>query len=312
VTAVASIAATAAAEDVVPRVAAAAALLACSDSDHQRLAAGEIVTVRSSAGPRSRDALAVVVAATPAAVMRAMDRADLGHAGRRVYASVEIPAGEPTPSVFASLPLDAVAAADEWNLAVTEQALLRDVSREEEGERELAAIVRHVLAERSAAYRSGGTRAIAPYARPGTGAFSAGSEADAMWASLARIDALAPGIHAAFAAYPRPAPLDLRHSYSASVVAHGGRPVLVLSHRARSSSDAYEIVIEREFFVSRGYLARQTVFGAASASDGRAIAFYLTSMTGAAPLNATAVSADEPSEVDAFFAQLRGRGARAN
>jgi hypothetical protein len=270
------------------------------------------VTVRSSAGPRSRDALAVVTAATPAAVIRAMDRADLGHAGRRVYASVEIPAAEPTPSVFASLPIDAVDAADQWNLAVTEQALLRDVSREEAGERGLAAIVHHILAERSAAYRSGGTRAIASYVRPGTGAFSAGSEADAMWARVARIDALAPGVHAAFAAYPRPAPLDLHHSYSASVVEHGGRPVVVLAHRARSSGDDYEIVIEREFFVSRGYLARQTVFGAAGAPDGRSIAFFLTSMTGAAPVDAPREPGDEPSEVDAFFVQLRSLGARAH
>lgn len=306
----ASLAAAASPQDVGSRIAAAADLLGCSRTDRERLANGAVVACRSK-GRRSRESTAVIVLASPAATMRAMKRADLYHADRRVLASEELPSGEVDAAAFAALPIETSGVLDAWNLSVTEQALLRDVAREE-GARGLAAVVRHVMAERVLAYRSGGPRAISSYARPGSGVFAAGVEAEAMWTRFAKLEALAPGVHAAVRAYPRPSTLSLRHSFHASVIAHDGHPTVVLAHRAEFSADDYATAVEREFFVSRGYGTRQTVFGAAGIPDGRSIAYYLTVAAGDAPDGQVSHPGEDPTEVDTFFSQLRDHGAGAD
>lgn len=309
-TAFASLASAASPQDVGPRVAAVADLLGCSGADRERLVNGEVVACRSK-GRRSRESAAVIVTASPAATMRTMQRADLHHADRRVLASEELPSGEVDASVFAALPIEMSGVMDAWNLSVTEQALLRDVAREEEG-RGLGGAVRHIMAERTVAYRSGGLRAIASHARPGSGVFAAGMESEAMWARFAKLEALAPGVHAALQAYPRPSPLSPRHSFHASVIEHDGHPTVVLFHRAEFSADDYAIAVEREFFVSRGYGTRQTVFGAAAITDGRSIAYYFTVAAGYALDGQVSPPGEHPTEVDAFFTQLRDHGARAD
>lgn len=309
-TAFASLAAAASPQDVGPRIAAVADLLGCSRADRERLANGEVVACRST-GRRSRESTAVIVLASPTATMRAMERADLRHADRRVLASEELASDAVDAATFAALPIETAGVPDAWNLSVTEQALLRDVAREE-GDRGLTGAVRHVMAERVAAYRSGGPRAIASYARPGSGVFAAGAEVEAMWTRLAKLEALAPGVHAALHAYPRPSPLSLRHSFHASVIAHDGHSTLVLSHRAEFSADDYAIAVEREFFVSRGYGARQTVFGAAEIADGRSIAYYLTVTGGTGPDGQVSLPGEQATEVDVFFSRLRDHGARAD
>ena len=314
-----SVAVTAAASELEPGVAAVADLLGCSPLDRERLARGEIVSVGSVDGPWD-EAAAVIVAASPAAVSRAMHGAGVFQANRRVLAVREIPLGPTDASIFASLPIDVASLANlrggepgaEWNLSVTERALLRDVERDGEGDRGLAATIRHIWSERTAAYRSGGTRAIASFVQPGSaGVFDAGSEAAALWARCARLDVLAPGIHAAVAAYPRPASVNLEHSYSASVVQLEGRPITVLSHRMESSAQAYSVAVEREFYVSRGYGVRQTVLGAAAISDGRAIAFYITAMAGSVSPGPAAAAGGAPSAVIGVLTALRDLGARA-
>ncbi|HET9062766.1 MAG TPA: hypothetical protein VFO62_05710 [Candidatus Binatia bacterium] len=309
-TAFASLAAAASAQDVGPRVAAVADLLGCSAADRTHLVNGEVVACRSK-GRRSRESAAVIVTASPAATMRAMQRADLNHADRRVLASEELPSGEVDASAFAALPIETSGVMDAWNLSVTEQALLRDVAREEGG-RGLEEAIRHILAERTGAYRSGGPRAIASHTRPGSGVFAAGTESEAMWARFAKLEALAPGVHAALQAYPRSSPLSPRHSFHASVIEHDGHPTVVLFHRAEFSADDYAITIEREFFVSRGYGTRQTVFGATGITDGRSIAFYFTVAAGYALDGQVAPPEEHPTEVDVFFSQLRDHGARAD
>lgn len=296
-------AATATAEDAAPRVTAVANLLGGADADRARLAAGEVVVVRS-VGRRWRESAAVLVPAPPAAVLRAMERDGFHHAGRRALATVVIPQGEIDASAFAALPIDGETAADEWNLSATEQALLRDVARDQSDRRELAAVVRHLLAERTAAYRSGGPRAIASYARSGTDPFPVGAEAAAMWAQNGELNALAPGLYAAVQAYPRSTSLDLQHSFLASVTQEDDRPTIVLSHRVQSISDEYAIAVEREFYVSRGYAVRQTVFGAEGISGGRSVAFYLNVTAGAAPTVGRAVGLDS-RDLEARFAGLR-------
>lgn len=245
-----------------------------------------------------------------------MARADLFHADRRVLAVRDISRGPIDASMFASLPIDVNGLMDpangepgaDWNLSVTERALLRDVERDGEGGSGVAAAFRHILAERSAAYRSGGTRAIASYTRPGeVGVFAAGSEAAALWMSYVGLNAIAPGVHAAVAAYPRPVAPTLRHSFYASMVAFDQLPVTVLSHRAEASGSGYAIAVESEFYVSRTYGVRQTVLGAATLSGGKSVAFYLTAVAGAVPTARPLTGVVAPTGVTPLLAQLRSR-----
>jgi hypothetical protein len=168
------------------------------------------------------------------------------------------------------------------------------------------------LAERTVAYRSGGPRAIEPYARPDSGVFAAGAEAEAMWARLAKLEGLAPRVHAALHAYPRPSSLSPRHSFHASVIAHDAHPAVVLSHLAEFSADDYAIAVEREFFVSRGHGTRQTVFGAVAIPDGRSIAYYLTVVARYVGEGQVSPPGEHPTEVDVFFSHLRDHGASAD
>jgi hypothetical protein len=316
---IASLAVTAVAAEVEPAVAVVADLLGCSAADRDRLEQGEVVSVRP-ADSAWDEAAAVIVHASPSAVLEAMKRADFFHVDRRVFVIRDISRGPIDAATFAPLPIDTAALVDpavgavsaEWNLSATERALLRDVERDGEGDRGLSAAFRHILAERTAAYRSGGTRAIASYVRPGAGdVFAAGAAAAALWARYARLDALAPGFHAAVATYPRPASANLRHSFFASVVALDQRPATVLSHRVESSVADYAVAAEREFYVSRVYGVRQTIVGAAAVSGERAVAFYLTSVAGAASSGRPPTARDASTTVSALLAQLRTLGARA-
>jgi hypothetical protein len=133
-----------------------------------------------------------------------------------------------------------------------------------------------------------------------------------MWARSAKLDALAPGMHAALAAYPRTASVTPRHSFYASAIERDGRPTVVLSHRAELSADDYAIAVEREFFVSRGYGVRQTVFGAARIPDGRSIAYYLTVEAGYGADGQASPAGEHPSEAVEFFSRLRDHGALAD
>ena len=318
--AVASLAVTAAAAEGGPRVAAVADLLGFSRPDRARLANGDLVALRSSLRPLD-EAIAVIVAASPSQTMRALERADLFHADRRVLASEEIPADPVDAATFAALPVAAPAleeianadAGDDWNFSVTERALLRDTAREQ-GARGVAEAIRHILAERMAAYRSGGTRAIAAYSRPDGSVFSAGPAAADLWARLASLDAVAPGVYAAVRAYPRPASTSLRHSFYVSVVGYGAGSTTVLSHRVESAGDGYAIALDREFYVSRGYGVRQTVIGATATSDSRSIAFYVSSSAASVLARPATVagSASTPSAVAELLAALRELGARSD
>lgn len=318
--AVASLAVAAAAEEGGPRVVAVADLLGFSQPDRARLANGDLVSLRSSLRPLD-EAAAVIVAASPAETMRALERADLFHANRRVLANEEIPAEPVDAATFAAIPiatptLDEFAntdVGDDWNFSVTERALLKDTAREQ-GARGVAVAIRHILAERTAAYRSGGTRAIAAYSRLDGHVFSAGPAAAELWARFASLDAVAPGVYAAVRAYPRPASTSLRHSFYVSVVGYGLGSTTVLSHRVESAGDGYAIALDREFYVSRGYGVRQTVIGATATPDGRSIAFYVSSSAASSlPRQATvAGNAPTPSAVAELFAALRELGARSD
>jgi hypothetical protein len=317
--ALATLAASVAAAELEPPLVVVSGLLGCAPSDRDRLARGEIVSIRRADNIWD-EAAAVIVDASPEESLQAMHRADFFHADRRVAGIQDVSAEAIDASLFSSLPIDTAQIMEsttgepgaEWNFSATERALLRDLERDGGGRRGLAAALRHILAERAAAYRSGGTRAVASYVKAGgVGIFAAGSELATLWSRYAEIDPLAPGIHAAVASFPRSASFRLRHSFFASVIMHGQRPALVLSHRAESSRKDCAIAVEREFYVSRVYGVRQTILGAAELSGGRSVAFYLTSVAGAEPQPPVATAGERPSRVVPLLAQLRAMGARA-
>jgi len=309
---VAIVAASAARAEVEPTLATVSHLIGCSSSDVDRLARGEVVSVRADETGWNEGA-AVIVDGPASTVLEAMQRGDIVHANRRVVAIRDISRVQIGGPVFSSLPIDTAGLIDpatgepasEWNFSVTERALLRDIERDGGGVRGLTAGVQHILAERAASYRSGGTRAIASYMRPGgVGVFATGSEAAALWSRYAEIDAVAPGIQVALASFPRPAPIRLRHSFFASVVVQNQQSVLVLSHRAESSAQEYAIEWEREFYVSRVYGVRQVIAGAAALSGNRVVAFYMSSVAGAERLPPSSVGTN-PGHVELLLAQLR-------
>jgi hypothetical protein len=317
---VAILAATTAGAELEPALATVSHLIDCSPSDLDRLTEGEIVSVRPDETVWNEGA-AVLVSGSPTAVLEAMKRADFLHANRRVVTIWDMSRVPPGAPVLSSLPIDTVGLIDpatgepvgDWNLSATERALLSDVERDGEGGKGLAVGILHILAERAAAYRSGGTRAIASYVRPGgSGVFATGSEAAALWSRYAELDAIAPGVHAAMASFPRPASLRLQHSFFASVVVQDGQSALVLSHRAESAAESYAIEIEREFYVSRVYGVRQTIIGAAEVPGNRSVAFYLSSVAGSEAPPRTSSARVNPSQVEPLLAQLKTLGGRAH
>ena len=295
-----------------PNVEVVADLIGCSGPDRARLLAGELVYLRAPTPPLL-EAAATIVEASPETIMLVMRRGDLFHANRRVLASDEIPAGPLDHTSLGSLSIPAtelrhLPGADphsDWNLSVTEAALLRD-SAKRDGAQAIAMVVRHILAERTSAYRSGGPRAMAPYAREGGAAFSPGAALADLWTPFEKLDVLAPGVYSALAGYPRTAAVDLHHSFYWSVVDADGRSSVVLSHLAESSKEAYALTVERELFVSRAYAVRQTVFGAADLTDGRAIAFYASSSSAVGSSTQPVTASGERSDVENVFEDLRG------
>ena len=110
---------------------------------------------------------------------------------------------------------------------------------------------RAVLAERLEAYRKGGLKAIAPYAR-GRGKVADPREELRLAAQkMPLVSKHVPEIYRAWLEYPRAQPEGSRHQFLWLKRNLDGRPTFVLAHRAMYETDDAFVAAERHFYIGQ-------------------------------------------------------------
>ncbi len=116
---------------------------------------------------------------------------------------------------------------------------------------------RSVLAQRLEAYRKGGLKAVAAYARSRGKVADPSDEMRLAAEQMPMVREHAPEIYRAWLEYPRAQPEGSEHQFLWLKRNVEGRPTFVLTHRAIYETDYAVFAVERHFFVGQFYNSLQ-------------------------------------------------------
>jgi len=130
---------------------------------------------------------------------------------------------------------------------------------------------RTILADRLTAYRNGGVKAIAPYARGKSE--SRPAEELELAVNEALGEKLFPEFHQALTGYPSAPPEGIENEYWWFKQRVEKRPVFILAHRMYHQGADHALMMERQIYVGASYNSSQTIAGGVE-EGGNVIAFY--------------------------------------
>jgi len=133
---------------------------------------------------------------------------------------------------------------------------------------------RRVLLERLRAYRSGGTDAVATYARGGGSVASPGQELRTAAQGCVLVQDRLPGLYRALVDYPRYGIEGFEHRFFWVKQRVRDRPVFVLKHGMLYQRPDALLGIEREFYVGHSYNSLLIMAGFLPVED-RTLVFYI-------------------------------------
>jgi hypothetical protein len=239
-----------------------------SAEEKQRVMKGEFVTSGTGA-VSERDlpfAVAFLVKASPDELSKQLvDGALFGDDGQvRAYGKLSAPG---SPEDLSGLHITTEEAhalsseklGDEMNLTAPELAsfkTLRGVSTEALQER-----LQEILLARYQSYRIFGLAGIAPYDRDGRGVVDVASDLTKASRAAAAFQKYMPAVYAFLLDYPRASLPGLQQSFLWVKSIIRDKPTYVLTHVVAVGDGEARAVVRREFYVSTGYNAEQSVAG---------------------------------------------------
>jgi hypothetical protein len=239
-----------------------------SAADKQRLLHGEYVT--SKMGAVSDRDLSLVIAfflkTSPDALSKQVIAGDLMTADHQVKAYGTLSAAG-SPADFSALQVDGeeaeqlalTEAGERMNLSAGEIAL----AHEHRGDSAQGARARliEMLLTRYQSYRASGLAGIAPYDRGGGHVSDIAADLTRATQAATELQRCMPALHALLLVYPRRTlpGLQERFFWMKSVIR--GKATYVLAHFLVVGEGEARAVVRREFYVSAGYNAEQTIAG---------------------------------------------------
>lgn len=183
------------------------------------------------------------------------------------FASVTLPADEAARWLAAE-------PGDDFNLSAAEIADFRAAAASggdarANAERQL----QRMLSDRHRAYLAGGLDGLPPYARSGGGVRKPSDELLASANAATLLPRYAPALSQLLRTYPQGKPPGLDERFFVLTYDLDGRPNYVLRHRMALPLAAGVAVIDRDFYVSRGYNTSQASSGL-MAVDAGTLVFY--------------------------------------
>jgi hypothetical protein len=251
-----------------------------SAGDKQRVLHGDYVTAKM--GAVSERDLSFVIAfflkTSPDALSKQVIAGDLMTADSQVkaYGALSAPG---SPADFSALQLDgeeakALALAevgDRMNRSAGEIALLHE-HRDDSTQDARAQFLRMLLA-RYESYRASGLAGIAPYDRGGGHVSDIAADLTRATQAATQLQRCMPALHALLLDYPRGTLPGLQERFFWMKSDIRGKATYVLAHFLVVGEGAARAVVRREFYVSAGYNAEQTIAGFLPVTGGTIVVY---------------------------------------
>lgn len=138
---------------------------------------------------------------------------------------------------------------------------------------------REILFQRFEAYRRGGTKAIAPYAREENLASKPSLELRQAVNASAILARYLPDLYKAWLDYPKPLPPGANEAFPWVEKKVESRPAVILRHRISMDWNGGVLVLTREFYAPHSYNSSQWITGCLAYRDGTVIFQQVRSYT---------------------------------
>jgi hypothetical protein len=139
--------------------------------------------------------------------------------------------------------------------------------------------LQRTLLARYQSYRASGLVGIAPYVRGGGGVTEIASDLTKAVRSMVALQAHMPELYAVLLDYPRATAPGLRQSFRWVKSIIRDKPTYVLAHILVASDGGARAVVRREFYVSAGYNAEQSVAGFLPVTGGTVVLYMSHAFT---------------------------------
>jgi hypothetical protein len=139
---------------------------------------------------------------------------------------------------------------------------------------EIESFVRAALLARVQAYKAKGLAGIAPYQRSKSKTRMAAEELKSATLASQTVKEIAPGSHKLLLEYPAAIPIGMEEAYRWSYFIAHGEPTIALTHSLYIPEGESWIVVQRQFYVSRGYNSEQAIAAFVPIAEGTAL-FYI-------------------------------------
>jgi hypothetical protein len=131
--------------------------------------------------------------------------------------------------------------------------------------------LQHMLLARYRSYRASGLAGIAPYARNGGAVAEIAPDLTKAVQSATALQKHVPALYAALLDYPRAMPPGIRQSFLWLKSVVRDKPTYVLVHVLAAGDGEARAVVRREFYVSTGYNAEQSIAGLLPVAGGTVV-----------------------------------------
>jgi len=188
---------------------------------------------------------------------------------------------DPTLEDFAELKLrkedlEAFARAesgDELNLSEEEIAKVQGLGKDASAE-QIEGFVREAMLARVQAYKAKGLEGIPLYDREGAIDRAAGEELMTATIAAKAVKTIAPMTYEVLIGYPKSKPPGTEEAYRWSYIDAHDEPTIVLTHSLYVPEGGSWMVVQRQFYVSRGYNCEQAIAAFVPVTEGTAV-FYI-------------------------------------
>jgi hypothetical protein len=164
-------------------------------------------------------------------------------------------------------------AGDALNLSADEIAALNELGKNPSAV-QIESVVQAAMLARVEAYKARGLAGIASYQRSGGKLRSAGDDLKSASLATETLERVAPDAHKVLLEYPNAIPLGTEETYRWAYIEAHGEPTIVLTHNLYIPEGESWIIVQRQFYVSRGYNCEQAIGAFVPVVDGTAV-FYV-------------------------------------
>jgi transcriptional regulator with XRE-family HTH domain len=170
---------------------------------------------------------------------------------------------------------------DEFNLSASEIESFKPLKQmaPKVGDEAVLQHYREILFQRFEAYRRGGTKAIAPYARGENRASKPSLELHQATNASVILARYFPALHKAWLDYPNPSPPGANETFLWVEKKVESRPAVILRHRISMDWNGGVLVLTREFYAPHSYNSSQWITGCLPYRNGTVIFQQVRSYT---------------------------------